>query len=100
MWGEHGHPPAPWGTQPVLTVTAAAGDDGSGQLACMLALCLGHNAELPLHQPLQLMGRQLAQHLRKVGVLPGGTQCHGSALALWALGLPGHMGEQTALPPR
>lgn len=54
---------------PVLTVTAAAGGDGAGQLARVPALRLGHDAELPLHQPLQLAGRQLAQHLGEVGVL-------------------------------
>ena len=99
-WGDMATPPAPRGIRPVLTVTAAAGGDGARQLACVPALRLGHDAELPLHQPLQLTGRQLAQHLREVRVLPGWARCHGSALAWRAPRLLGHVGEQTALPPQ
>lgn len=98
-WGGARPPPRAPACRPVLTVTAAAGGDGARQLACVPALRLGHDAELPLHQPLQLTGRQLAQHLREVGVLPGGTRCHGSALAWQAPRLPRHVGEPTALPP-
>lgn len=91
--------PVPRGACPVLTVTAAAGGDGARQLPRVPALRLSHDAELPLYQPLQLGGRQVAQHLREVRVLPGrGTVpwlSHGVASRL-----PGHVGEWTALPPR
>lgn len=84
----------------MLTVTAAAGGDGASQLARVPALRLSHDAELPLHQPLQLLGGQIIQHLCEFGVLAWGVECCGSALVLWALWLPGHVGEEKALPPQ
>lgn len=99
MAGGNGHPTAPQGACPMLTVTAAAGGDGARQLARVSALRLGHDAELPLHQPLQLAGRQIAQHLCEFGVLPelgggGGAQWHSSVLARRAPQLLGTWGNR------
>lgn len=89
-WGGTATPAEPQGACPMLTVAAAAGGDGAGQLACVPALRLGQDAELAPHQPLQLAGGQIAQHLREVGVLPGGSR--GPRLSPGAGGTAAHGG--------